>query len=209
MDQVKIGRFIADRRKQANLTQVQLAEKLGITDRAVSKWERGKAMPDASIMLELCRLLDISVNDLLTGEVITVANYNEEMEKNLLEMVRQKQQADKRLLTAEWVTGVACLVPLAAAVVFALVIPMAEGLQAAVVLSGLAPVLIATPFMLKIEQSAGYYRCGECGHRYVPTYKSVFMAMHMGRTRYMKCPACGKRSWQKKVLAENDGADEN
>ena len=74
MDQVKIGRFIADRRKQANLTQVQLAEKLGITDRAVSKWERGKAKPDASIMLELCRLLDISVNDLLTGEVITVAN---------------------------------------------------------------------------------------------------------------------------------------
>ena len=131
------------------------------------------------------------------------------MEKNLLEMVRQKQQADKRLLTAEWVTGAACLVPLAAAVVFALVVPMSEGLQAAVVLSGLAPVLIATPFMLKIEQSAGYYRCGKCGHRYVPTYKSVFMAMHMGRTRYMKCPACGRRSWQKKVLAENDGADEN
>ena len=202
MDQVKIGRFIADRRKQANLTQVQLAEKLGITDRAVSKWERGKAMPDASIMLDLCRLLDIGVNDLLTGEVITMANYNEEMEKNLLEMVRQKQQADKRLLTAEWVTGAACLVPLAAAAVFALVIPMAEGLQAAVVLSGLAPILIATPFMIKIEQLAGYYRCAECGHRYVPTYKNVFMAMHMGRTRYMRCPQCHQKSWQKKVISK-------
>ena len=57
MDQVKIGKFIAECRKRANLTQMQLAEKLGITDRAVSKWERGKALPDSSIMLELCRIL--------------------------------------------------------------------------------------------------------------------------------------------------------
>ena len=69
MDQVKIGRFIADRRKTAKLTQLQLAEKLGITDRAISKWETGKSLPDSSIMLQLCSLLDITVNDLLSGEI--------------------------------------------------------------------------------------------------------------------------------------------
>ena len=79
MDQVKIGRFIAERRKKENLTQLQLAEKLNITDRAVSKWERGKAMPDSSIMLALCNVLKITVNDLLSGEVVTMENYNKEM----------------------------------------------------------------------------------------------------------------------------------
>ena len=74
MNQIKIGKFITERRKNVNLTQMQLAEKLNITDRAVSKWETGRAMPDSSIMLELCDVLQITVNDLLSGEVITMDN---------------------------------------------------------------------------------------------------------------------------------------
>lgn len=70
MNQVKIGKFIAECRKKNNLTQMQLAEKLNITDRAISKWENGKAMPDSSIMLDLCAELKISVNELLRGEVL-------------------------------------------------------------------------------------------------------------------------------------------
>ena len=92
MDQIKIGKFIAGCRKKVNLTQMQLAEKLGITDKAISKWERGMAMPDSSIMLELCDILNISVNDLLCGEVVTMDNYNKELENNLLEMIKQKEQ---------------------------------------------------------------------------------------------------------------------
>ena len=76
MEQVKIGKFIAECRKKKNLTQMQLAEKLNITDRAISKWETGKGMPDSSIMLELCNELDISVNELLSGELIDMKNYN-------------------------------------------------------------------------------------------------------------------------------------
>ena len=106
MNQVKIGKFIAECRKKNGLTQMQLAEKLNITDRAVSKWENGKAMPDSSIMLELCDELKISVNDLLSGEVVTMDNYNEKLENNLLEMVKEKEEADKRLLTLEIVIGV-------------------------------------------------------------------------------------------------------
>ena len=74
MNQIKIGRFIAECRKKLNLTQMQLAEKLDITDKAVSKWERGVAMPDTSIMLELCDILCISVNELLYGEKIIMEN---------------------------------------------------------------------------------------------------------------------------------------
>ncbi|MBQ8572260.1 MAG: helix-turn-helix transcriptional regulator, partial [Ruminococcus sp.] len=72
MDQIKIGKFISKCRKEKNLTQMQLAEKLGITDRAISKWETGKSLPDSSIMLELCEMLGITVNDLLSGEVVTM-----------------------------------------------------------------------------------------------------------------------------------------
>lgn len=200
MDQVKIGKFIADRRKMVNLTQMQLAEKLGITDRAISKWETGKAMPDSSIMLGLCDILQITVNDLLTGEVVTMENYNKELENNLMEMIQQKEQADKRLLTMELVTGILCLIPLAAAVVVGTVVPMKESTATLIILAGLLPLLIATPFMLRIEQTAGYYECKKCGHKYVPAYKNVFIAAHINRTRYMKCPACGRCSWQKKVL---------
>ena len=88
MDQIKIGKFIAQCRKEKGLTQMQLAEALNITDRAVSKWETGRAMPDSSIMLQLCQLLEISVNDLLCGERVTMENYNKELENNLLEMVK-------------------------------------------------------------------------------------------------------------------------
>ena len=103
MDQVKIGKFIAQRRKLKSMTQLQLAEQLGITDRAVSKWETGKAMPDSSCMLELCRLLDITATDLLFGEVVTMQN--EASEAILLDMVKQKEASDKRLLFLEIVIG--------------------------------------------------------------------------------------------------------
>lgn len=201
MDQVKIGKFIAECRKKKNLTQMQLAEKLSITDRAVSKWETGKSMPDSSIMLELCGVLGISVNDLLCGEVVTMDNYSKELENNLLEMIKQKEQADRRLLTMELVTGVLCLLPILAAGVLALTIPMEEAAATAMIIASLVPLLIATPFMIRIEQTAGYYECAKCGHRYVPAYKNVFVAAHLHTTRYMKCPKCGKRSWQKKVLS--------
>lgn len=202
MDQTKIGKFIADRRKTAGLTQMQLAEKLNITDRAVSKWERGKTMPDSSIMLELCHILNITVNDLLSGEIVTMENYNKELENNLLEMVKQKQIADKRLLSMEALAGAMACIPLIVGCIIGLLVPMEEWKQVVIVLSSMLPLLVAVPFLLRIEQVAGYYECRNCGHRYVPKYISVFLAPHIGRSRYMKCPECEKKSLQKKVIGK-------
>ena len=202
MDQVKIGKFIAECRKKVNLTQMQLAEKLSITDRAVSKWETGRAMPDSSVMLKLCEILKITVNDLLSGEVVTMDNYNKELENNLLEMIKQKEKADKRLLKLEIVLCIIALLPLIAAIVIVNIVPMEEWIGGLLVGLCLLPLLIATPFALKIEQKAGYYECRKCGHKYIPQYGSVFWAMHINRTRYMRCPKCKKFSWNKKVLKE-------
>ena len=203
MDQWKIGKFIAERRKQIPLTQSQLAEKLGITDRAVSKWETGRAMPDSSIMLELCGLLGITVNDLLSGEVVTMDHYNKELEKNLLEMIRQKEQADKRLLSVEVFVGITATVVLFALILVAAFVQMAIGLRITLIALGFVLFLAGCFYALRMEQVAGYYVCKECAHQYVPTYKAVVMAPHMGRTRYMRCPECNKKSWQKKVISKD------
>ncbi len=203
MNQKKIGRFIAERRKNASLTQMQLAEKLNITDRAVSKWETGKSLPDASIMLELCDILKITVNDLLSGEIVTMDNYSKESENNLLEMLKQKQKADKRLLRMESLAGVMAGIPFVVGIVIGLFVPMEEWKQVVIVLSGMIPLLVTIPFLLRVEQVAGFYECKHCHHQYVPQYKSVFIAPHIGRTRYMRCPQCHKISWQKKVLSKD------
>ena len=203
MDQVKIGAFISERRKAVGLTQMQLAEKLNITDRAVSKWERGRAMPDSSIMLELCDILEITVNDLLCGEVVTMDNYDKELEKNLIQLVKEKEKSDKRLLNLEIIVGSVAVAILLAVCILASYAPMDDWMRIVLSIIGAFPIIVLSPFLLFIEQVAGYYECQKCGHRYIPSFKSVSFSMHLGRTRYMKCPNCEKRSWQKKVISRD------
>ena len=194
MDQVKIGKFIAERRKANGLTQAELAERLSITDRAVSKWENGRSMPDSSIMLALCKELKISVNDLLNGEVVDMESYNEKVEKQLLEVIKQKEEADRRLLALEWVVGILSVIVLIVPIIIAAYVQMEDWLRVLLVFSGFIPCIVGFCWAIKIEQVAGYYKCAHCGHTYVPTMKSVMWSMHMGRTRYMRCPECQKKS---------------
>ena len=200
MDQIKIGKFIAERRKSAKLTQAQLAETLNITDKAVSKWERGIAMPDSSIMLRLCDILEISANDLLCGEKIAKENYSKELENKLIEMIRQKEESDRSLLRLEWVIGILSVIVLLLPIIIAAYVPMEDWKRIIILFSGFVPCIVGFYFTMRIEHTAGYYECKHCKHKYVPTFKAINMAPHMGRTRYMKCPQCGKKSWQKKVL---------
>ena len=202
MDQQKIGRFIAERRKSKGFTQMQLAEKLSITDRAISKWETGKSLPDSAIMLELCDILGITVNDLLSGEVVSMENYKKELENNLISMVKEKEENDKRLLTLEWVIGSLSVFVIVIPVLLSAFLNIEDWQRIIVALTGVIPGFVGFFFALKIEQMAGYYECKECGHKYVPTFKAVNLAPHMGRTRYMKCPHCGKKSWQKKIISK-------
>ena len=202
MNQIKIGKFIAECRKRNNLTQMQLAEKLNITDRAISKWENGKAMPDSSIMLELCNELKISVNELLSGEMVEMNKYSESIEKNLLDMVKQKEEVDKRLLSMEIVIGILSMIILLALTFVASFFEMEDWIRILLIIVGFIPAMIGILFAIRIEQTAGYYECAKCHHKYVPTYSSVLWAMHINRTRYMKCPECGKKSWNKKVVSK-------
>ena len=200
MDQIKIGKFIAACRKNNNLTQLQLAEKLGITDKAVSKWERGITMPDSSIMLELCDILGINVNELLSGERIIMENNNQKNEQLLLDMAKELEQKNKTVWRAMWVIMTVCIIALFAGLfIAAYLIP--EGVWQLVTILGLCVVfLIPCFYALKLEVSVGAYKCKNCGHEIVPTYTQALNAMHFGTTRYLKCPKCQKRTWCKKVI---------
>ena len=200
MDQIKIGKFISECRKKENLTQAQLAEKLNITDRAISKWENGKAMPDSSIMLELCNILGISVNELLRGEEINMENNNKQNEELLLSLAKELEQKNKTIWKSMWaIMTVSIIALLAGLTITAFVIP--EGVWQLVTILGLCVVfLIPCFYALKLEVSVGAYKCKNCGHEIVPTYSQALNAMHMGTTRFLKCPKCGKRTWCKKVL---------
>lgn len=204
MDQIKIGCFIAERRKAAGLTQSALAEKLGVTNRAVSKWENGRTLPDASIMLALCDILKISVTELLKGEFMESENKNKNEEQLLLELVAQKEKSDKQLLGFEIVIGTLSLIILLGCTFAASFFLMEDWLRIVLIVSGFVICLVGVGFAIRIEQTAGYYRCPHCDHRYVPTYQSVLWSMHFGRTRYMKCPNCQKHGWQKKVVKIED-----
>ena len=200
MNHLKIGRFIAECRKQKSLTQMQLAEKLGITDKAISKWERGIAMPDASIMLELCDILGISVNELLSGEKISMENNNQKSEQLLLEMANELEKKNKTIWASMWAIMIVSMIALFAGVfIAAFLIP--EGVWQLVAILGICVVfLIPCFYALKLEVSVGAYKCKNCGHEIVPTYTQALNAMHMGTTRYLKCPKCNKRTWCKKVI---------
>ena len=200
MNQIKIGRFIAECRKKANLTQIQLAEKLGITDKAISKWERGVAMPDTSIMLELCEILCISVNELLSGEKINMENNNQNNEQLLLDMAKELEKKNKTIWNAMWTIMTVSIIGLIGGLaIIAFLMPEGPWMLVAI-LTLCAVFLIPCFYALKLEVSVGAYKCKNCGHEIVPTSMQALNAMHKGTTRYLKCPKCNKRTWCKKVL---------
>ena len=200
MDQLKIGKFIATCRKMKGLTQMQLAEKLGITDKAISKWERGIAMPDSSIMLELCDIIGISVNELLSGEKISMEKKNQKNEQLLLEMANELEKKNRTIWSCMWTIMIISITALIAGIfITAFLIP--EGVwQLVAILSICVVFLIPCFYAVKLEVSVGAYKCQKCGYEIVPTYKEAMMAMHRGFTRHLMCPQCNKRTWCKKVI---------
>ena len=200
MDQIKIGKFIQEKRKEKNFTQIDLAEKLNITDRAISKWENGICLPDVGTMPELCKILSITINDLFSGEIVNMKDNEKKLEENLLEMAKLKEEKDKQLLKLEVVIGYTASITFLTLIFIASFVEMATWLRILLIVIGCIIFAYGMGNAVKIEQVAGYYECSNCHHKYVPTYQSVFWAPHMGRTRKMKCPKCGEKSWQKKVL---------
>lgn len=200
MDLIKTGKFIAECRKAKNLTQVALAQKIGVSEKTISKWECGNGFPDTSLILPLCQVLEISSNELLSGKQLSMEEYKSQAEQNILNLTKQITYKDKFLLCLEWVIGWLSVVILLTCVMIASYVEMAPVWRILLIVFGFINCLVGVGFALVIEKDAGYYECAQCKHKYVPTLKQVLFSMHMGRTRHLKCPNCKKRSWNKKTI---------
>ena len=203
MNQKKIGKFIAKVRKEKNMTQQELANKLDITDRAISHWENGRSMPDAGIMLELCKLLDINVNELLSAKKIIKESYNEQAEENLLEMRREIESKNKKILILNRIITFLGAVIYLLIVLSTILIEMPMVIRNTIMALALVILLLFGVYNLNIIRKTGYYECQECKHQYIPTFYQMFFGMS-GITKdgiwRMKCPNCNKKCWHKKVL---------
>lgn len=202
MNQIKIGKFISECRKKNNLTQMQLAEKLNITDRAISKWENGKSMPDSSIMLQLCNELKITVNELLSGEMIDMGEYDKKTEELLLKLAKQDELKNKKLMTSMWTILITSTI-FYLIILFLAINLLGEGIMLGTIICISTIIFVTSGFIgLKFEVDAGYCECKNCHHKFVPTYKEAMFSTHMGTMRHLKCPECHKRTWAKKVMSK-------
>lgn len=198
MDYNKIGNFIMTERKKKKLTQAKLAEKLFVSEKTVSKWEKGNGIPETSLLPKLCEILDVGINELLSGEK------NEEIDKQnnqlLFNMAKEVEQKNKVIWRSMWVILTVSMIGLFAGI-FLTAFFMPEGVWQIITVIGLCVIFLPPCFYaLKLETSVGSYKCKNCGCEFIPSYKEVVVAMHMGTTRYLKCPKCHKRTWSKKVI---------
>ena len=199
MDQVKIGKFISQMRKEKGLTQKQLGEELLISDKTVSKWETGKGMPEVSLMLPLCEKLGINVNELLTGERIPDKDYKKKAEENIMDIMREKEESIKNII----ISAVSAAIAVLASVTIILVAgTLKMETWQRILLIAIAVIVMAGGIAVACmaDLSAGTYECTHCGARFVPSAKSYIFGAHTITKRKLTCPKCGKRSYCKRRL---------
>ena len=193
MDQNKTGKFIAQMRRTQNLTQRQLADQLAISDKTVSKWECGKGLPEVSLMLPLCEILQITVNDLLSGEKVAAGEYQKKAEENMMDLIRENAE-NKEHMTLSIICGVITVSAVCALVMLASYLELPVAVRILLLVSAVLTAIVGIGAAARLEVKAGYYECPHCGALFVPTMIDYVKGYHTLTRRRLTCPACGKTS---------------
>ena len=203
MDQVKIGKFLSDERKAKGYTQKQLSELLGISDKTISKWECGNGFPEASLLLPLCNELEITVNELLTGERISQQNYKKKAEENMVNMIREKEENKQKLLLTTMI-GVISTITFVTLLLVVCFYSDVITLPIKMVLMVIAISVFGVGLYVAMwgDRKIGYFKCRNCNELFTPTFMQYNMGMHLLSTRYLKCPHCKTKTWCKKVMTK-------
>ena len=203
MDQVKIGKFISDERKAKGYTQKQLSELLAISDKTISKWECGNGFPEASLLLPLCNELEITVNELLTGERISQQNYKKKAEENMVNMIREKEQNKQKILLTTMIGVISTITFLTLLLVVCFYTDVIT-LPIKMVLMVIAISVFGVGLYVAMwgDRKIGYFKCRNCNELFTPTFMQYNMGMHLLSTRYLKCPHCKTKTWCKKVMTK-------
>ena len=200
MDQIKTGRFIAQMRKEKGLTQRELADKLCISDKTVSKWETGRGMPEVSLMLPLCEGLGINVNELLTGARVPEDSYKQKAEENMMDLIRNNRGRGK-IAALMAMIGVLMLLPVAALGILPLVCDVSDDAVYFLTVFSVISAVVGCAAIMFVDCSVGYYECSECGEKFTPSFgRYIASPFHRPTSRLMRCPKCGKKNWCTKNL---------
>lgn len=199
MDQIKIGKFIAEERKAKKYTQRELADKLSISDKTISKWERGNGFPEVSLLLPLCNELEITVNELLSGERLQAMDYKKKAEENMVNLVKEAQESKKKIIMSAMV-GVLVIVAAVPLFVVAGMFEMQVWTRVLLMGIGFVIMVIGIAIACVLDREAGAFECPECKERFVPDMKSYVMGPHTITKRKLTCPKCGCPKYCKHVL---------
>ena len=191
MEPTRIGRFIAERRKALGLTQRQLAEQLSVSDKAVSKWETGRGLPDVLLMPPLCAVLGITVNDLLSGERVGEGDYRKKAEENMMELMRENAENRQRLLQSIACGGVT-VVAVCALVALAAFLPLPAFARMALLLLAMATAVVGIWAAATLDARAGWFECPHCGELFAPAMADYVKGRHTFTRRRLTCPHCGQ-----------------
>ena len=191
MEPTRIGRFIAERRKALGLTQRQLAEQLSVSDKAVSKWETGRGLPDVLLMPPLCAALGITVNDLLSGERVGEGDYRKKAEENMMELMRENAENRQRLLQSIACGGVT-VVAVCALVALAAFLPLPALARVALLLLAMAAAMTGIWAAATLDARAGWFECPHCKELFVPPMADYVKGCHTFTKRRLTCPRCGQ-----------------
>lgn len=191
MDQIRIGRFIAETRKSQQLTQRQLADLLSVSDKTISKWECGKGLPEVSLMLPLCDALHITVNDLLSGERLSDTEYQERAEQNMVNLIKENEENKKRMILSV-ICGVITIIACCSLIVIASYLALPTAARIILILFAVATAVVGVGAAAVLEVKAGYYECPHCKTLFVPTMADYIKGYHTFTKRRLTCPQCGK-----------------
>ena len=191
MDQIRIGKFIAESRRAKDLTQRQLADLLSISDKTVSKWECGKGLPEVSLMLPLCAALDMTVNDLLSGEKVSSTDYQKKAEGNMMNLMKENEENRKRMALSI-INGVITIIAVCALIIIASFIDLPTIVRIILIVFSIAVGVAGIAAAAMLDMKAGYFECPYCKELFVPSMDEYVKGYHTFTKRRLTCPKCGK-----------------
>lgn len=191
MDQIQIGKFIAESRKSRNLTQRQLADTLSISDKTISKWECGKGLPEVSLMLPLCAALDITVNDLLSGEKVSLIDYPKKAEANMMNLMKENEENKKRMALSI-ITGVITIIAVCALIAITSFLDLPAVVRIILIVFSVAVATAGIAAVIMLDIQAGYFECPYCKELFIPSMDEYIKGYHTFTKRRLTCPKCGK-----------------
>ena len=195
MDIVKIGYFIRECRKNKNLTQKQLADKLCVEPKTISKWETGKGLPDVSIMKNLCNELGISLSELFIGDYIKEESNDLLIEKLIIDELKKEKIQNKKKLIGEILIGCAFIGSVITLILLVGIVSIATYLKIILIVLSFIFIFVGLFGLVLLDVNIGYFECAECHERFIPSIKDYVFGMHTLKKRKLKCPICGKKTW--------------